>query len=197
MACASGTIAATRSRVVSSQGRLGLTMAWSIPRSASSARWARKRAPVSVRVDEGGHRLLDGAVVAADVFTVGPEDFELVLQVVGVTGAGKVEQVAHVAVAGDKPQGFSLAAAGDQNRRVRVLQRVGRVERPEQLVVGSLVGRLVSAPHLQGDLDHFLQPLEPFGQRREWYSQPVGFEVAGRAPGWQLVERARRRRRRR
>ena len=50
------------------------------------------------------------------------------------------------------PEINALAAARDQNRRVRVLQRVGRVERPQQLVVGSVVGRLVAAPHLQRDL---------------------------------------------
>jgi hypothetical protein len=56
---------------------------------------------VFVRVDEGRHRLLDGAVVAAGVLTMRAQDFELVLQVVGETGAGQVEQVAHVAMAGD------------------------------------------------------------------------------------------------
>jgi hypothetical protein len=80
---------------------------------------------VCVRVDEGGHRLLDGAVVAADVCTVRPEDFELVLEVVGETCAGQVEQVAHVAMTRDEAQRLSLAAAGDQHRRVRVLRRVG------------------------------------------------------------------------
>ena len=37
----------------------------------------------------------------------------------------------------------------------------------DQLVVRSLPWRLVPAPHLQGDLHHLFQPLEPFGQRRE------------------------------
>ena len=101
------------------------------------------------------------------------------LQVVSETGSGQVEQVAHIAIAGDKAQGLPLSAAGNQDRRVRVLQGIRRIERPEQLVVRSLPGRLVSAPHLQGDLHHLFQPLEPFGQGRERYAQPVGFEVAG------------------
>ena len=80
---------------------------------------------VGIGVDEGGHGLLDRAVVTASVFAVAPEDVELVPDVVGETSAGQVEEVAHVSVARHQPQGLSLAASGDQDRRMRALQRVG------------------------------------------------------------------------
>src|ERR1700759_947050 len=96
--------------------------------------------PVFVRFDEGGHRLLDGVVVAAGILTVRAKDIELVLQVVSETGSGQIEQVAHVAITGDKAQSLALSAAGNQDRRVRVLQSIRRIERPKQLVVRSLPG---------------------------------------------------------
>jgi hypothetical protein len=61
-----------------------------------------------VRPDESGHGLFDGAIVAASVFAMGTEDFQVVPQVVSETGPGQVEQVGHVAIAGDKAQGLTL-----------------------------------------------------------------------------------------
>ena len=147
-------------------------MAWLMPRPPSSGQVIQEAGPVFVRFDEGGHRLLDRVVVAAGILAVRAKDIELVLQVVSETGSGQIKQVAHIAVAGDKAQGLAFSAAGDQDRRVRVLQGIGRIERPEQLVVRSLPWRLVSAPHLQDDLHHLFEPLEPFGQGRERYAQP-------------------------
>src|SRR5580658_10251942 len=73
-------------------------------------------------VNKGRHRLLDGVIVPTGIRTVRSKDFELVLEVVSETGAGQIEQVAHVGIAGDEPQGLPFPAAGDEDRGVGVLQ---------------------------------------------------------------------------
>ena len=77
------------------------------------------------------------------------------------------EEVAGLGVAGDQPQRLTLAAAPDEDRRVRPGQGLGRVQGPFEVVVPPGVGRLVVLPHPEADLDGLLQSLHAFRQRRE------------------------------
>jgi hypothetical protein len=69
------------------------------------------------------------------------------------------EQVAGIGVAGHEPQGLLLAAA-DHDRRVRSADRRRHVQRLGQLVVPAVEPSVVVAPHLQADLQRFLEPFE-------------------------------------
>jgi transcriptional regulator len=109
----------------------------------------------------------DLVVVAALGVAVRAQHVELARQV----RAG--EQVARVGVLGHEAQRLLLPAAPDHDRGVRPGQRLRRVQRPPQLIVLALVGALVAAPHLQADLQGFLQPLEPLGDRRERDAEPA------------------------
>src|SRR6516165_2926991 len=62
------------------------------------------------------------------------------VELTGEVGAG--EQVAGLGVAGHEPQRLPLARAADHDRRMRLGQGLRRVERPLQLVVLAVVGRL-------------------------------------------------------
>ena len=102
------------------------------------------------------------------------------VELAGEVRAG--EQVAGLGVAGDEPQRLPLAGAADQDWRMRCRQRLRVVQRPRQLIVPALIRGLVAAPHLQADLERFLQPLEPLGDRRERDAQAPGLLlIPGRA----------------
>ena len=53
-------------------------------------------------------------------------------------------------------------------------ERLRVVERPGQLVVGAFEGCVVSAPHLQADLQCLFQALEALGEWREEKAEPCG-----------------------
>ena len=61
----------------------------------------------------------------------------------------------------------TVAAARDQDRRMRPPQRLGRVERPLQRVVLAVEALVLVRPHLQADPQGLLQPRETLGRRRE------------------------------
>ena len=73
---------------------------------------------VRARVERAHHRLLDRVVVATELLAVLAQYVELVGKLPGVVG----EEVAGVGVLGDEPQRLLLAAAADQDRRVRLAE---------------------------------------------------------------------------
>src|SRR5690349_7468099 len=148
----------------------------------------RARLRVLAEVEVRGHGLLDRGEVAARVRAVPAEHAELVRDVVAELRALHVEQVAGVRVLGHQAQGLALAAAADQDRRVRPPHRVRRVERAGQLIVPPLVRALVAAPHLVRNLEYFLEPLEALSQRGERDAEALGLEGGARA-GWLDVPR--------
>jgi hypothetical protein len=115
------------------------------------------------QVGTAGDGLLDLGEITADRVAVLTQDPELVLDVAGEFGAGPVEQVAGIGVLRDEPQRLAFTAAADEDRRVRALYGVRRVERARQPVVLALEGLLVTAPHLMRDPQDLLKPLEPLG----------------------------------
>src|SRR5208282_6758836 len=89
----------------------------------------RTRLRVLAEVEATGDGLLDRGEVAAYLVAVAAEHVQLVLEVVAELRVRRVEQVAGVGVLRHQAQGLALPAAADQDRRVRSLQRVRRVER--------------------------------------------------------------------
>ena len=81
-------------------------------------------------------RPLDAVVVTADRFAVASQHAELVAQLVGV-GA---EDVAGVGVLGHQLERASLAAATDEDGRVRSRERLRAVQQVAGLVVPTLEG---------------------------------------------------------
>src|SRR5271166_1041820 len=109
----------------------------------------------------------DLVVVASLGVAVGAQHVQLASQV----RAG--EQVTGVGVLGHEAQRLLLPAAADHDRRMRPGQGLRRVQRPLELVVPAPVRALVAAPHLQADLQGFLEPLEAFGDGRESDAEPA------------------------
>src|SRR5882724_1447268 len=150
---------------------------------------------IFAQVKAGGDGLFDFGEVAADLRAVLAEHAELAGEVVAELRALDVEQVAGVGVLRHHPQRLALSAAADQDWRVRPLHRVRRIERADQLIVPALIRALVAAPHLMGDLQQFLEPLEALGERRERDAEALGLEdpahVRARAGRRDVPRRAR------
>jgi hypothetical protein len=79
----------------------------------------------------------------------------------------EVEQVAGIGVLRDQAQRLLLAAPADEDRRVGAAQALRDVEGAVELVVLPGIRALVVRPHLEADLQRFLEPLEPLTGRRE------------------------------
>src|SRR6266851_8465864 len=122
---------------------------------------------IRAKVERHHHGLGDLVVVAADRLAVPAQHIELAGQV----GAG--EQVAGLSVLSDQPQRFALAAAADQDRRVRAGERLRRVQGALKTVMLAGIRAVGIAPHLQADLQGLFEPLEPLSGGRECQPKPV------------------------
>ena len=100
----------------------------------------------------GRDRLPDLVVVAADVVAVPLQDLGLVLPLVRLAA-----EVRRVGVARDDPQGELLAAAADEDLRVRLLHRLRVALRAVEREVLALVGDVGLGPHRLHDLDRLAQ----------------------------------------
>jgi hypothetical protein len=132
-----------------------------------------------------GHRLATGADVddvehsTLDVIVRPPDGIAMMLQhvelVTDYVGAHAGEQIARVAILGDEAQGFLLAPAADQDGRMRLGERLRAVERLSQSKMSAGIRRCLARPHLFGNLQSLLQPLESFLERRERHAEAAGF----------------------
>src|SRR5260370_6437503 len=125
-----------------------------------------------VEREHGG--LLDVVVVPTDGLAVLAQDVELA----GDFGGG--EKVAGVRILRDQAQGFLLPATPDPDGRMGTAKGLGRVERSLELVMLAPEGFLTAAfafPHLQADLERFLESLEPLLDRgkRDAEAATLGF----------------------
>src|SRR5712692_6172210 len=117
--------------------------------------------PLAVFADvEAVHRaLFDRGVVAALGVAMRAQDVQLVRDL------GRGKQVAGVGVARDQAQRLLLAAPADDDARVRSTETLRRIQRTCEVVVPAVEWLFIAAPHLQDDLQRFVQTLEAFFDR--------------------------------
>ena len=149
--------------------------AWASSRHASTAR-SQASAPGDV-LQPAQRRPLDGLIRAADRLAVPLEDIQLVEDglrpVVG-------EQVAGVGVLRHQTQRLRLAAAADQDGRMRLRERLRAAEWFFQPVVATPDRRHVAGPHSMRNAQRFFQLFETVPERREGHPQSQGFALKPR-----------------
>jgi hypothetical protein len=137
----------------------------------------RRPLPARAQVSLQQRGLLDLLVGPPHRLAVAAQDLELVAAFAGV----RHENVAGVAVGRDEPQGYALAAAADEDRRVRSrdwLRIQERIRRPD---VAAIERGTLAAPHLVGQLQGLLESFESLAPSGEGDSQPtrLGLVPAG------------------
>ena len=90
------------------------------------------------------------------------------------------EQIAGVRVLRDEAEGFLLAHAADHDRRTGPREALGTVERVLEDETLPREAALVVTPHPRAELERVLEPLEPFGERRERDAESASFLLVPR-----------------
>src|SRR4029453_1490306 len=121
-------------------------------------------------VERKWRRLLERVVVAPGLVAESPEEVELARDL------RRRPDVAGVGVAGHERQRPFLAAARDEERRVRAREALRQVQgAPEvdMLAVEVALAAAIACPHLETGLDRLLEEVEPFACRlRERQPEP-------------------------
>src|SRR6266851_8814127 len=112
-------------------------------------------------VNQGFFNLLVGAPQRLAMLA---QDLQLALPCVFVEIP---HEVAGISIPGHQAQGLSFAMASHQDRRMRFLDGLRRIERSRQVIVLSLVRVLIPGPHLERDLQGLLKPGEALRERWE------------------------------
>src|SRR6202012_2069302 len=77
----------------------------------------------------------------------------------------------------NETQCLLLAAAGDEDGRVRTLQRLRPAERALETIVLAVEAGGLAGPHRLGDLERFREPLEALGDGRERHAETLGLAL--------------------
>src|SRR5262249_61704885 len=120
-------------------------------------------------------RDFDLVAVAPHSAAGGARDFAL-----GGDRAGPAEEVARVGVLRDESQRLALPASADEDPRPGRAHGCRAADGLLEPVVLAVERAVVGAPHLQADLDRFLEALEALGRRRGPHAQAPGLPLVPR-----------------